>query len=764
MAEALAIPHPRPSDVGSPIPGEAEQADLFAQLEAAQGAAAPAATPSPTPSASTPPAPEAVAPAPVSPQDLAAAGAKPITPTANVPAVDDLFAQLDAFSQDEKIKNAPTKEGGEGAPVFARLMANIGKEPEVQRQLLQRTLGLDYDTKVEKDAVWFRKKGEEFFLRMDPEEWSGVGEFLKDMTVDIAPDIAESLVASTITAIAARSGAAVAGIAGTASGGPGAGMVAAGAGYVGGYAVGLPLGGALAAQGRSSLISALGVPNEVDLKKEAAINSLATLTGMVGMQAIRRPAAAILDRVASALGNTKFARVAQMAKVREGIEEFSKEAGLPIPSKAVAPNAALGQQVESILDMQEAKLGKQVGLVRTKAQQVAGNNALPVTKFQERAKEILTNEGVQFDPQKGFATLPADYAKLKPFGDESGSVLKQVVDDYNMSLRGNGMKMNQIFNNLDFYKNEAGYQKNLPDAANGVYQRLRGALREDRDAALMQVLPENSAERKFATTAFGEFKDNIDEVRKLQKLANKSPEKFADSLIAPKESGRVLQLKQVLGHDSEAFSNVKSAWYSKIVQKSVDPETGIVVGANLKKELDKYGPDVLNELMTPAQQNTIRALASRGEKIAYTDLIDNPGGNAFFKDLVRANISGVSTTEAKVRVLWSMFGSNKKVVKYLTNDGLLDLAKEIKDPQARSTTLKAAEWMAKIARVSEVKTTSKGVEILKPPFDVGVMGGLINAMEQQVDESMPDYLQRRKTQLNELRQNEGLPIDNKDEQ
>lgn len=759
------IPRPKPGDVKAPIPGEDVDA-LFAELMASkqQGSPSPVSAPDPASLDASPSSAEAPAP-PEMPsggldqavgeaEAVASAGSPP--PASNPASVDDLFKELQAFKAQKTLQEAPTAEGGDGAPVFARLVANAGKEPEVQRQLLQRTLGLEYDTKVQEDAVWFRKKGEKFFLRMDPEEW-GVMETIKDLTVDIAPDLAEGLVSTTVAAIAARAGAVIGGAAGLASGGPAGVFPGAAVGFGAGAVLGVPAGGALAALGRGGLVSALGAPNEVDLKKEAAFNSLATIAGVGISQVFRRPAAAILDKLSGTLANTKMARVSRLAKVRESVEEFSKEFGVPEP-RTVVKGAELGRQIDSVVDITEQRLNEQVGLVKNKALMIAKEKPLAASAFQSRAKEILENEGVTFDEVRGIAKLPADLEKLKPFGEDSGQTLKQIVNDYNAVLRNGGMNMKNMFNNLDFYKAEAGFQKARPDAANAAYQRLRGALREDRDKALTVILPEGSSEAEYAKKAFGQYKENIDEVRKLQRLANKSPEKFAESLIAPKESQRVLQLKQVLGENSPAFSNVKAAWYSNIIEKSVDPETGIVVGATLKKELDKYGPDVLNELMSKEQQRTINAIASKASKIAFADLIENPTGSAFFKDFFRSQLNGVSSAEAKFRVAWSLAGNNKKVAKYLSDKGLLDLAKEIRDPEARSATVKAADWMSKMVQVSEVTKTKAGKEMLKPLVDAGVVAGIINAMEPSVDESMPEYLQRKKEQLNALRRENGVPL------
>lgn len=740
VGAAVAIPHPKPNAIPSPIPPQGE-----AQVPQTQTPVAPTPGPTQAPVSSDDlfaQAEAARAPGQSAPQ---VAPGQPVTPGQGSQDTDSLFSQAEAMQSGNTRPGEEIDESAAGASLTSRVTAeSLGRSPEEQRRLLQNSLGGEFETKLGgKDGreVLFRKQGESKFSRMDPGFFNSLSDFGKDMA-----------------AVAGHIGIdAVSAIAGEALGIAGGAAVAGPAGAVAGGIAGAGAGGVVASAGREAAIRGLGVEPAVDFRRDAAFNALlnSATVGVGGL--LKTPIKAVVGKITDALAETPFARLNQLAKIREGVDELQNQIGKASLTPR-GPNAALGKEVKSAADVLADQLGDQISAVTQKAQAVAGSQTFPVRGYQKRLTEILQGEGVVINPN-GLAEIPHGLEATKPFGAPEGmAALKQMVSDYNVLTRGNGtMNMKTLLNTLSYYKSPAGFTEKLPSAVNGAYQALRGSLREERDQIIPHVL-DGTPEGEFAQSAYANYANKIDGLRTLQEKALRrgSPEKFAESLIAPKDSAGVQSLKSTFGEDSAQFSSIKSAWFSGVVTKAVDPETGLVSGQILKRELGRYGDDVVAELLSPAQRNALTVLANNAEKVSYDGLVKNPENSEFLRRVAGAFVSGNgSHPEGTVRMLWSLFSNNKAAMDVLANEGLLNYAKGVADPAGRTGAVRAAQWLQRAIAASDIVVAKDGRKAYHLPVEMPVFSALINAHEKQDNESAQQFLLRKSSAVDDLRNPDG---------
>ncbi|HUR99050.1 MAG TPA: hypothetical protein VMZ26_13370 [Pyrinomonadaceae bacterium] len=712
----VSIPKPKPSAIPSPIPNaevappEAPEVDHFALAEAA-------------------PPVEQTTTVPASANPAASAGPPSGDPFAAAEATAGLSGDLP--------NPTPIDEASEGGvPLSTRLLAKVGRSPEEQRRLLERSLGSEYETRVEDGDVVFRKKGDASFKRLDPKFFRSLSEFGRDLA-DAIPSVG-------IDAVTAVVGEALGISAGATAGAALGGLPGGVAGGFAGMAAGAAAGGVASSAIKEGIVRASGVEPDVSFAKDAAFNALLNV-GTLGLGGLVKGA---VGKVGEALAERPIARVKELAKIRGGIDEIQSAVGY-----APKPNAALGTQIKSATDQLAESLGERVGAVSDKAATLAGKSRFRTEKFQNRLREMLTEEGVEITPN-GIASIPKGLEASKPFGAPEGmSALKQLTDDYNNLVRNNGtMDFRQLKNTLSFYEKPAGFEKELPSSVEGAYRVLRGTLREERDRILPAVL-EGTPEGEFAKSAYADFSSKIDSIRDLQKLALKkdSPEKFAEALIQPKDSAGVKQLKFVFGPESPQFGAVRSSWFAGIVDKAVDKETGIVSGALLKREMGRYGDDVLGELLTKEQQNALTALASNAEKVSYAGLVKNPENKHFIQRATFAFLRGHDANPSSyVHAVWSLFSNNKAAMDYMTNEGMLNLAKSLPRADQKSAAVQAANWLGKMTSASKVVKTKSGAQRYELPLRMNTVSAMINAHSKHNDESTQDFLQRKQDALEEL--------------
>jgi hypothetical protein len=759
---AVAIPEPKPQDVNAPVPAprdagpspedvqnprmfmSAASGKLQAQdeMQNAPATASDAQTPDALNSAL---AKLGSMQAPVEGAD-----------TQGNPALESALSKLSGATSDAGDGGAGTKgldALASQAPAISRVVANLGRSPNERRDLLQKSLGPDYETRVVGDAVQFRKRGEGEFHDMEPGFFESLKGVLKNVgskpyspaaqaAMGVLGELVSRYSGSLLEAGVNAGTAATVAAGGAAAGGP--------AGGVAGLIAGEAAAGATSAAARDAAIRAMGVTPEFDVRREAALNALTNVATLGAGVALKTPIKLLTEKVGEALGQTVGSRLRQLAKIREGVEGIRNEFQLAEP-----PNAALGKQITSALDVLESRMGSQIGVVEDKAVALAGKQRFPLDSFKAKMQEILEKNGATIGAN-GTVELPNDLAAVKPFGvREGGLALRRIAADYNALVRGGGYDIQTMLNTLSYYKKPAGFDKALPNEVNNVFQDLRKSLRLERDALFTQVL-KGTPEGDFATSAYRQFSQNIDEIRDFQKLAlsKGSPEKFAEALISPKDSAGVLQLKQVFGPASQEFDAIRSSWFNGVLERSIDPDSGIVGGALLKKELKKYGPDVVSELLSPTQQNALRVLADRADKVAFVDLVKNPEQSAFVNSFVRASTEG-NFVSGKVRFLLNVFRSNKEVLDYLSRDGLLKLAKETPDPLGKTQWVRSAEWLRKILDVSEVEIARDGRKRVVLPLETSAIATIINASERGEDEDEQAFLSRRKKTLDSLRKDNG---------
>lgn len=731
------IPHPQPKEVPGPVPGQ-ENRDLVESLQSpelfrtaaveSQGGSQGSVPAGAPPAAGAAPSPEGSGPMAPKPEDTLAR-LESAQGASGAPNPEDTMAKLE---QDQK--NPQVTEDGPGAPLTAEVVAHLGNSAREKRDLLQKMLGTGFETAVKDGEVIFRKNGDEKFQPMDPKFFSSLKGFLKHTAANLGGSAPDIVIQALAEGLGARLG-----------GGPG-------------MAAGAAVGGVAQAGVHQEVLNAFDVKPDMSLGKEATFDALVNVGTLGAATLARKP----LGNLVEALKNSVPTRVRSLAKIRESVEEFSQHLGITSP-----PDAKLGKGVTSAVDELDKSLGERLDAVKETAKSVAGDKPVPVTGFLEKIRSVL-EPYVEFNEQTGLAKVKGkvyqshidaesglatkvevgDETPFYALGSKEGkSALKLLVNDYNRAQSNmGGMKVQDLLDTLSAYGKPAGYDKVLPTSLNNVFMGIRSSLKEDRNAAFTQLL-KGTPEEEFATTAFANYADRADAIKEFSRLAEKDPVKFAESLIAPKESERVAHLQYLLGKDSPAFGSVRSSWLAGLLDKSIDKESGVFFGRALQKELDRFGPDVVNQLLEPAQQNALKMLIARSNKVPVADLFAGKEGSLNF---LRALVPNIESTASRVRTVLSLFKNDREMLQYLSNDGLLELAKQTKDPAGRSAWLQSADWIRKVLTF-ETPVAGKAGKRVRLPLEAPVLSSLIEASTRKSDEDPVSFSQRRQSSLDDVR-------------
>lgn len=732
-------PKPKPSSIPGPIPGRAdappEATGVDVRLNAPQSSSSSAAA-----------APDFAA------MDAIVGGDGP-SPTPGAKPVD--IAAMDAIvgGVDENAPPAdemPIDEAARGGAGFAaRAASSLGRTPEEQRALMQRVLGEKYETKYDdKERLVFRVKGKDKWQLADPSIFETAGMIVDrfrsgdvsgalKLSVQAAQDLKSDYKADFLGDLINIGATLGLEVVGTFAAGP--------VGFVAGTAAGGAAGSAL----RGALVRGMGVSSELNESREAATNAAINVAtaglGAIGGKVLKGAFNLLDDAVR---GSTQ-SRIAQSSKIREGVDEIQKHFGY----SELSP-ADVGGLARSTIEDGRDKLIKQIGLVEKKAVDMArakGDPILPAEKFIERAQDVLTKAGVKFDPM-GRAKLPEDLSTLRAFGEPGSGSLVEIAELYNEALKGGGFDMKRMFNTIDLLQGKSRFDKAMlrSGEASSEFKRLTGALVEDRNAVLPQIL-KGTPEGELAQSAYKEFADNAAILKDLGKrtLRIGSPEKFADALIAPKELNKALAAKALLGgDDGPAFNAVRAAWFEKLLSQSIDKETGLFVGRALEKQFARYGDDVVNAMLGPEQVARLRHLAERQNKINIAGLVKDP---AKMELLVRATLTSMKGTDSKFRVLWEIFSKDREALRELTERGALTIAKRIKDPVGRTEFVQALDMLREAASLSRPVIMRDGRKALEMPIPHALFAAAFNANRRMDDETDAEFAQRRLDTIEEIK-------------
>lgn len=639
-------------------------------------------------------------------------------------------ALLQAADEAAGEQNAAEGEFPEGKPEENPL--SVGKELEVrakksaafnqkdERNLMQKVLGDDFVVSEKDGELWFRKKGAKSKHRIDRSAFGLLkeGKFAEagreaagdvaDMTgtgIEIAGNVAGE--AASIAA-GSKIGAGI----GFLAVGPGGAFVGGATGAIAGAVAGTAVAAATGIAMREMAVEAFGGQNSGNAAEEFVIATginAATLGAGVMLKGVGRKMIAPLR---DALENSPKQRLYQLAQIRSEFEAITQKIGVKGQT-----TAQTGAQIDGAVVRLEKQLGEQVELLKTETIAKGADKPFPAENYSRAVEKILGDYGLPKDTLPVILNDPVLQGKviqnmLK--GDRLGATPEnaRLVRQLLGELKAGGkFKMDDLYDQLDRLRGLAEYEKS-PDALtplNKIARELRQALAKDRNGIIEAMYKDNDPHG--IASAIKEYSSRIDAIDDFRNIftRKRSVELFTDSIVSKNNSKMIAQVKELLGPESPEFQALQAEWIDQICKKSIESGSGVVNGKKLRSTLESYGEDVVNQMISPREKLTLEYIARKAEKIPYLDMLNSSAASQqAVKDGAMAIISGGKNIPAQVRLLWTLFRENADAAKYLSEEGLLELAQQQKNGFTKRQLIKVSQAFGKLIDASDVVVTKGG--------------------------------------------------------
>lgn len=591
----------------------------------------------------------------------------------------------------------------------------------------------DENVKVKDKAIWFRRQKGEKFRKVDPETFELVGDTLLDGSGPIIEGaVSVALEAAGIMPLAAAT---------WASGGSAAPVtIPAAAGVMAGA-------GAAGVAARDQVAKWMGVEEATNLRNEmalsAGLNVAVPALGWVAKKGFSKLGTAISNVMESLPENRKKL----LAEVRVDFDDWVNSISTGAKDTLKTAGNKIGTAVESV----KKSLDDKVSLVYDKVEDLASERGLdhaPVENTLQTLKSVLEDNFIKFAPadKGGWAVRPGDEvaeglatagrgemeAALDMFGgkavaEEQGQAVNAAMAESGRaqaafgSLRGGPTadKLIQMYNSLlgaqksrggipreQLYKTLDGVRAELDKFKDIVRTegeerdliRVASALSGDRDNFFKQALEgSGTSEEKLWRQHFDEYSGKIEDVLQFNTLFAKkeSAEQFAKALVQPNNSERIKNLKSVLV-DPKQWDNFRGAWLNTFLDGVTDPNSGVLLTAQILPALKHLGKETVDELMTVPEQAALRKLVAKGNKIAFRDLLDQET-KAGVMDLLPL-LPVQQYMPARIGGIWKLFQGKKETTDFLINEGLIQKAKMAKTKVERNAWLETRDFLADMVK------------------------------------------------------------------
>lgn len=323
-------------------------------------------------------------------------------------------------------------------------------------------------------------------------------------------------------------------------------------------------------------------------------------------------------------------------------------------------------------------------------------------------------------PQRGAA----------PFGEPNSSVINDMVTRYNDLLLKNhlndGFAPSEIANTTHAWQDLGSFDRDLnvkSDAVKSFYRSASDDLASHRDNVLQQLSSDAPPEiQSSMNNAYKNYSQKIPYIQDyLKDFGQKnSAADFADSLLSTQNKyQKVNFLKTFLGEGSPEWSDIKGRWFANVLDKNLDQN--FLDAKGVQKDLDAYRPDVLNQLIDPSDQKSLKVSLSQLSKIPTTDFTKNEQAPDFTKYVIakvlRAPLAaGASAANMASKILFNVTKENGPLADWMAKDGLYDLAKNATNPSEKAGWLNAADKLnSGLSMVYKVPSDKVGYKYVPRP-------------------------------------------------
>lgn len=616
-------------------------------------------------------------------------------------------------------------KGGE-ASLGSRVLSAFGKDPAAKAKIFGDQTGLP--TRLEGERVQFQRPGEPW-KDVSPGYFKSLSSFVGSLA-EHSPEALETAISGTTMAVG--------GLAGGAAGLP-SGPGAIGTGLAGAVA-GSAAGAALGTLGRESVAKLLGADPDVAIGQEVAMSAAMGAALPIAGKVLRRPLQAATSFVIQKVENSAAGKALHIGELTQSFENlYGQITGRSTPTLGQA-----GRLAEDAASSAEGQLGQKIGAVWDMAEKRYPGVKFQLPEAQRTLEESLKDAGVRFvekprltpsEPLRFQANFDHVSPEALPLAKRWGSLWMDLSE--NEGTTSEGLKT--------LYK-EAGREANFgsmnltPETQ--AWRELYRGIRTDRGSVLTQAVKGTELEGT-AKSVFSEYADKIEALKALSRAAEKSPEKFAQSLFRDAETARVA--KSVLSNSNDlasdvttGWSAVKGAWLQTHYAAAKDAKTGIVDIPKFYASVMK-NPDLAEVVLEKDSLATLKSLSSVMSRTTWEGLLQNPDSvqsGAVMKGVAKLILSRGHPGFA-VSAVAGMFGHDPKLLKMIQEKGILKYAAEAKTSQERNLWLRSSNMINRVLDATQVKVPLPGEAnpTYAIPLENSMIPVLLNAGVRPVKEA-----------------------------
>lgn len=617
-----------------------------------------------------------------------------VSPTASE--AEDLLAQEFGIQDEEFTPGISDVERGEGAGVLIRAIGGIGRTRDEQLKLMQKFGGGKFQFRINpssQDRIEFKRPEEGKWRAIDPDHF----EFFGDLA-DISGIAGEAAIEIPAEIAGAGLGAAVGGMGGTVAGA----VVGAAAGAAAGGAAG----GAASALAREGAVRLLGIEPTAELGTEMFYNASLASAG------------ALVSTVAPKLlnaGYDKFFRK-RITRTDKDQLEFLDDVFTQLKEETgYVPRTPrqFTEEVGAFLDNKERSLNALISEVEEPAFILAGDKRFVPERMLASMQVNLSREGVQFiqeETSKGSgrrftkAILPKGSEKLSIFGVEGGATEAQkMLDIFNAFSRESvdmgGSSLATIRNSSRSLNEASRFNEASPKhpKVRAFYKMFAEANRVDQ-RQVMSDLFHNAGRDDLVSLvddAYETFSGQIGAVRNFvdelnRRKARGELDDFADALVRPGASDRLIEFRDLVDPDSRMWADVRGAWLGRRIDKARSfpkgaPEIGVVSPKKLMNDLDSYGEDVLRIMLPKQDRVRVQTLLRAMEQIKPEEVFKQFEVGTLIRDVMIGFGKATPFRLARINAVMRLLGNSPEFLKWLRDKGLVEAMNDAKDSGTRQT-------------------------------------------------------------------------------
>lgn len=585
----------------------------------------------------------------------------------------------------------------------AQMRAHLGRDPKEQRSAFESMYGVE-NVKTVGKSLYFRPEGDQKFRKVDEPLFNGLADTIIFNALKGIPAGANIVTQLGVDAKTFN-------------------PIAGGA-----------AGGAAEALTQQALISQINqfsdIPQEnADLKHEILMDAGLNAALPLGLgiaakvpgikQAVNKIYTAFKGQAEGALREAGE-EVSKAVSVKNAFKEF-RETVFPYTKSP----EEIGKSVGDAVDQVHKTLSANLDAVKDEAIVLAKQQGRKVTMggTMGRIADQLKSFKYHVDPDTGLMSQldGADTSLLEPGLTSAAAKLASFYNRLAAESKAGGTELGPVFDDLENLKKLSAFDMESPrgkDVRN-MYKSIRNAATQDRNATVNDLFKGSGLDtEKNWSTAFSNYSQKIDAIGDFKAMfhSRSQRELLVDNLSKSSTADKnemLDNIKSVLGSDSNEWASLRGGIYQNLVDRN--SPNGILNAPELAKALTKPGNQpFISRLFDEKELSVLNRMTLEAQKLSGTDkAITDSQKNVLLKGLHQL-FDMVSNPIDSAKMIFSIFGSNKATIDYLTDDAFLQLAKQAQSPAIKKRILDALRTTDAVRSKMEIIYPAKGISKYVP--------------------------------------------------